>query len=215
MNDHELRDSYEAALLRTESRRPEPMLPTERLDALVNRHGDESERLRALDVAMSSEAGRREFEVAWAAARVAREYERSQYKLKSRPVWLALAAVLLVSLVSGTLLMKSGVSVADPELMRGSESPLPLVSPKTGNVARSGLRFVWRRVPSVREYTLILVDSGGGEIFAQTTRDTAAALPDSVQLNPGAQYLWWVQATLTDGSTLAAVTERIRVSPDR
>lgn len=215
MNDHELFDSYEAALRRTENKRTEPVLPPERLAALVNRTGDESERLRALDLAMSSEAGRREFEVSWAAGRAAREYDQSQQKLRRRPLWLAIAAVLLVSVVSGTLLLKPGVTASDAEPLRGADSPLPLVSPRTGNVERRGLRFVWHGVPSVREYTLILVDSGGKEMFAQNTRDTALTLPDSIQLTAGTQYLWWVQATRFDGSTLSAVTERIRISADR
>lgn len=213
MNDHEMRDAYEAALRKTERTKHDSQLPPERLEALVNQSGSEDDRLRSLDVLMSTAEGRREFEVAWAAARAAREQTHSGRQRFTRPAYLAAAAVLLVSVISGTVLLRKREPLATSEAMRGTESPLPLVSPRTGPVSREALRFVWRGVQEARNYTLVLVDSSGAEVFARTTRDTSTLLPDSVSLTAGSQYLWWVQATLADGSTLSAVTERIRVKP--
>jgi hypothetical protein len=49
-------------------------------------------------------------------------------------------------------------------------------------------------------------------MYAGETRDTALTLPDSVHLVPGQAYLWWVQARLSDQSTVTAVTQRLVVT---
>ena len=78
-------------------------------------------------------------------------------------------------------------------------------------VLTTDVRFSWRSGPSARDYMLVVVDTAGGDVFAQNTTDTSVTLPDSVKLSPGGEYLWWVQATMPDGATLSAVTERFRV----
>ena len=45
MNDHELRDAYEAALQRRDKASPPIELPLDRLEALIEGEGDEAERL--------------------------------------------------------------------------------------------------------------------------------------------------------------------------
>jgi hypothetical protein len=100
-----------------------------------------------------------------------------------------------------------------PDVFRGAESPVVLVSP-VGNVRSAQARhFAWRAVTRAQRYTLVVVDTTGAEMFASETRDTVMVLPDTVRLAPGRTYMWWVQARLADESTVTAVTQRLVVTP--
>jgi hypothetical protein len=211
MNDHELRDAYERSLQANEQVTPASQLPLDRLQSLVDQSGTEAERLRSLDVLMSSAEGRREFEVAWAAARAARERDTRSFAQRPAIRWFAAAAMLVIAVGSGAVWMNQRDTEAATERLRGGESPVQLVAPGTDNVPERRVRFTWRSVANAKEYTLVVVDTAGGDVFATNTRDTSVTLPDSLSLRSGAQYLWWVQASMPDGGTLSAVTERFRV----
>ena len=209
MNDQQLRDAYDRALHERDRDNPTTGVPVDRISALVEGTGSESERMRTLDVLMSSAEGRRELDLAWAAVRAARSASRSTPAYR-RSQWLMAAASLV--LVAGTSFwLASRGRPNEAQVYRGADSPVQLVLPGGGPLAPDGLRFVWRPVDGARDYTLVVVDTAGNEVYAAVTRDSAVALPDSVALSPGRSYLWWVQAALTDGSTLTAVTERFRV----
>ena len=77
MNDERLRDAYERGLPAHDGSSSLDDVSAERLRRLVEAKGNESERLRTLDVALSTAEGRRELEIAWAAARAARPPRRS------------------------------------------------------------------------------------------------------------------------------------------
>jgi hypothetical protein len=264
MNDHQMRDAYDASLRAQDDSTAGAPIPLERVAALVGREGNEADRLRTLDVLMSSAEGRREFEVAWAAARAAQRPARPWWRANG----VAAAALLVVSVgsfavlrnrdghtiaassaapstasstapgaeapggnsrgatsASGATRVTSPSSQEPPaaapasaptrETMRGagreSDSPLQLVAPRGDAVPAQSVRFVWHHVDNARDYTLIVVDSTGTEVFASTTRDTAVTLPDSIRLRAGAQYLWWVQTDRADGTSVSAVTEKVRV----
>jgi hypothetical protein len=207
VNEHSMRDAYDQALRSRDTAIPSAELPLDRLEALVSREGSEAERLRALDVAMSSAEGRREFEIAWAAARAA----RAPKKRFSVPRFAATAAALVFSVSLGLLWQERAQVAPVTETLRGAESPIKLISPRGGQVRASGERFAWHRVTAAREYTLVIVDRAGNEVFASSTTDTAIQLPDSIVLRTNSEYLWWVQAQMTDGSQLSAVTETIKV----
>lgn len=203
MNDERLREAYERGLP------PNDGLPTlddvaaERLRRLVEGEGSENERLRTLDVALSTAEGRRELEIAWAAARAARPRQ---------VVWRrsAIAASLLLAAgVSSIWWWQQEASVG--EALRSGESPVTLIAPLGEVESRSGTRFVWRPVRDAERYTLVLVDTTGAEVYASETLDTSLALPDSIRLAPARSYLWWVQARRADQSTVTAVTQRILV----
>jgi hypothetical protein len=205
MNDEQLRDAYERGLPLNDGSASLDDVAAERLRRLVEREGSESERLRTLDMTLSTAEGRRELEIAWAAARAARP---------RRTAWgrYAIAASVLVMAGTSALWLRERAG-APSEVMRGSESPVTLVAP-VGAVARDrATRFMWRRVPNAQRYTLVVVDTTGTELFASETRDTAIVLPDSIRLAPGRTYLWWVQARLSDESTVTAVTQRLVVAP--
>lgn len=205
MNDEQLRDAYDRGLQESSGASSLDDVSAERLRRLVEGEGSESERLRTLDVALSSVEGRRELEIAWAAARAARPPRRSWQRF-------AMAASLLVLAGSSAVWWQQrerGIAQA----MRGSESPVTLIAP-VGSVREDrATKFVWHAVGKADRYLVVVVDTSGTELFAAETRDTALVLPDSVRLAPGRAYLWWVQARLVDQSTVTAVTQRLVVAP--
>jgi hypothetical protein len=204
MNDERLRDAYERGLPAHDGSSSLDDVSAERLRKLVEAEGNESERLRTLDVALSTAEGRRELEIAWAAARAARPPRRSWQRY-------AMAASLIVVAGSSALWLRQRDTAAS-SVMRGSESPVTLLAPVGETPRNRASKFVWRPVGKAERYLVVVVDTTGAELYASETRDTALALPDSVRLAPGQTYLWWVQARLTDQSTVTAVTQRVMIA---
>src|SRR6185503_15162425 len=136
MNDEQLRDAYERGLPVHDGSSSLDDVSAERLRKLVEAEGNESERLRTLDVALSTAEGRRELEIAWAAARASRPQRRSWQRY-------VMAAGLIVVAGSSALFLRDRNL---PEATRGLESPVTLVAPigEVGEARTS--RFVWRPV---------------------------------------------------------------------
>lgn len=205
MNDERLREAYERGLPASDNSPALDDVQAERLRRLVEREGSEGERLRTLDMMLSSAEGRRELEIAWAAARAARP---------RRPSWQAYVVAASLVLVAGTsVLLMARRRAPDVEALRGADSPITLVAPVGVVAPPRATHFAWRPIARAERYQLVVVDTTGTELYAIETRDTALALPDSVRLAPGRTYLWWVQATLADHSTVTAVTQRLVVAP--
>lgn len=205
MNDERLREAYERGLPDSDSSRSLDDVQAERLRRLIEREGSDGERLRTLDMMLSSAEGRRELEIAWAAARAARP---------RRPSWQGFAIAASLVLVVGTsVLLMARHRAQDVDVVRGADSPITLVAPVGIVAPPRATHFAWRPIALAERYQLVVVDTTGAELYATDTRDTALALPDSVRLAPGRTYLWWVQATLVDHSTVTAVTQRMVVAP--
>jgi hypothetical protein len=206
MNDERLREAYERGLPVGNDAPTLDDVQAERLRLLVEREGSEGERLRTLDMMLSTAEGRRELDIAWAAARAARPHRRS---------WQGFAVAASLVLVCGTSVvwMARRQHARDVDVLRGVESPITLVAPVGLVAAPRATHFAWRPIARAERYQLVVVDTTGAELYAIETRDTALALPDSVRLAPGRTYLWWVQATLADHSTVTAVTQRLVVAP--
>ncbi len=200
MSDEPLRKAYERGLPRGTGRAPRYGVAAERFRKLVEREGSEEDRLHTLDSLLSTAEGRRELDIVWAAARAARP------RRSSMRIWMAAASVLLAVSITGTWwLARPG-----DDVLRGADSPITLVSPVGEAGATS--RFVWRTIPEADRYLLVVVDSAGNDVFAMETRDSSVSLPDSVRLDAGREYLWWVQATTRTGASVTAVTQRVRIS---
>ena len=69
--------------------------------------------------------------------------------------------------------------------------PLP-IAPLGPTPPPESLR--WRSVAGADLYRITLYSSDGSVLYARELRDTAAALPDSVELAPGRSYHWLVEA---------------------
>ena len=114
MNDEKLRDAYERGLPRSDGSPALDDVSAERLRRLVEGEGSESERLRTLDVALSSAEGRRELEIAWAAARAARPPHRSWQRFT-----LAASVLIVVGLGASTLWVRQH-NVPTTTVLRGA-----------------------------------------------------------------------------------------------
>jgi hypothetical protein len=121
MNDEHLRDAYERGLPANDGSPALDDVEAERLRRLVEREGSEEERLRTLDSQLASAEGRRELEIAWAAARAARP---------PIPVWRRYAVAAALLLVVGASGMWWRLQDASrTEVLRGADSPITLVQP--------------------------------------------------------------------------------------
>ncbi len=199
MTDERLRDAYERGLPSGADRPPLEDLTAERLRRVVDRDGDERERLHTIDQLLSTAGGRADLDLARAAAHAARPPSR-------RPWWGVVAAAAGLALLPAVWLVAHAPA---PEL-RGSGDVLEAVFPK-GRVARDQLRFTWHARPG-HVYRLVVVGPNGAERYAVETTDTVAALPDSVRLEPETDLQWWVDARGQVGEQLSSPPIRIRLA---
>jgi len=206
MNDERLRDAYERGLPSGDGRPPLDDLAAERLRALIEREGSEADRLHTIDAQLSTAEGRRELEIAWAAARAARPRQTRS------AIWAVAASVVMTLGAAGMWWTTRDGTI----MLRGQTSPITLVAPVSSG-ERSGVsrdvvsRFIWRALPEADRYRLVVVDTAGNEVFAMETRDTVVTIPDTVRLEAGREYLWWVQASTRSGASITAVTQRVRI----
>jgi len=203
MNETELRAEYQRApALGTEHG---GCPDTEQMHELVERKGDEAERLKTLDHAMSCSRCRTEFELL-RAIRVSRPRSARNYV---RPLALAASLALVIGAGSIWLAVKNGT---DADVMRGGSEMLELIAPIGSLPLDSRLEFSWYSAPGEVRYAILVLSESGSVEFAGVTRDTGIALPDTVSLLPGSEYRWWVVARFVDGSEVASPIETFRVS---
>jgi hypothetical protein len=211
MNDTELtelRRTY-AALLRTRAthERP-PDIPLERLLALVEGKGTESERLATLDEAMQHPSTARELEVLRAVA-ANRDTSSGVAALVHRwRVTIPLLAAALMIVAVPTMLRRGG-SVDEP-IRAAAQSPV-LVAPGEEPTTQASRTFRWRAVPGARSYTLEILTASGSPVFTTRTTDTTVTLAPDVRLAPGVEHRWWVASELADGTQRRSGLRRLRV----
>jgi len=205
MNDERLQQLYQEILSRRLPSDRAGCVAPERLMDLVERHGSEDERLRALDHVMSCTRCREEFEMLRATI-LAGHRTRSAIPLKT----LAVAASIVFLAASGLLYRAvTGGGDREAEVYRSGRGVV-LVSP-AGEVARGPVSFSWRSVPGTLRYQVDVIDSAGRAVFFTNTADTSFALPDSVRLVTGAGYTWSVRAELSDGGAARGTPLQFRI----
>ncbi|HYC30858.1 MAG TPA: zf-HC2 domain-containing protein [Gemmatimonadales bacterium] len=88
-----------------------------------------------------------------------------------------------------------GAPVNDPT-HRAPEAAAPgqplAIAPLGAGPRPASLR--WQAVPEADLYRVTLYAMDGSVLYARELRDTAASLPDSVELAPGRSYRWLVEA---------------------
>jgi len=209
-DDEALRAAYEPAL-RESATTHGPDCPTEQeLLSAVRGEGDEAERLRVLDHALKCPACRRELALLHAvssgeksaAPRVVREISWNRW-----PAALAASLMLAAGLVGVVRLRTRGVE--DITRAGGVAGPV-LVTPANGAAVRPGLvRFVWRPIPEVIQYTLEVDATDGTVLFSSPTRDTTFSA--SIALTAVGENRWLIRAKLQDGSEKRSETWVLKV----
>jgi hypothetical protein len=210
MNDLELRAAYRQ-ILSSPGAEPAPHLPLDKMLALVEGRGSESERLATLDAVMSDAASQREFELLRALT-ANRATSRVPVRwLRPTLVAVAAAAVLLVALPA----IRQAMAPVAPEPWRDAVQGAVLLLPEEQPTPQASRTFSWRAVDGAREYTLELLLSTGTTLFTTRTVATTVTLPDDVQLREGHEYRWWVITELADGTQLRSGFRRLRVRATR
>ena len=195
MSDDRLREIYRQVLSGRIPGVRAGCVEPERLMSLIDRTGPEDERLRTLDHVMACPTCREEFEMIRAVAVAGRP---AAWRVSPALA----AAAMVVLLVGAGLIWRS--SVGQKDVFRGTTSEVTLLTPSGDVATGAARRFAWRPTTESVTYLMEVLDPEGSPVYTATTRDTAVVLPDSVSFSPGAEYRWWVRATLADGSVKSA-----------
>ena len=109
---------------------------------------------------------------------------------------------------------RTGLSDATPIVQRSQpeeRSSIAILGPEPGAVvvARE-IVLRWAPIDPDARYLITVTTSDGDSVWALMTPDTAAAIP--VALDPGGEYLWYVDALLPGGGTATSDIAHFRVS---
>jgi hypothetical protein len=205
MNDERLRALYaELMQARAGAERAVCVTP-EAIAALVERSGNETDRLATLDHVMSCPDCSRDFELL-------RSVDRAGPALVHRPAFRRRAvgiAATIVLLVTATLFWRTTGNPGPS--FRGSEDAVTLVGPSGDVPADDPLRLVWNRVPDAVRYDVEILDVAGEPVWSVTTMDTLVTVSTGAGLAADQPLRWWVQVTLPDSRTLRSpVSEFVR-----
>ena len=89
-----------------------------------------------------------------------------------------------------------------------------IVAPaEADTVQPDAVRFAWRSASPSATYLLRLVDESSSVRWTVDTADTTVTLPDSVRLQRGRSYHWWVDALTADGRSSSTGVRRFRTAP--
>lgn len=203
MTDDALRRAYREGLAGQATRTDCPT--PEALAALVAGDGDEEARLAVLDHVMSCAACHRDFELLRAV-----EHARPSAVPQRARTW-ALAASVALALGVGTWMLRGQIGRPAEDTVRGGSSGFTLVSPAPGVAADRPVTLRWRAVPEAQSYAVELLAADGTPVHAWTTTDTTVLIADSIQLDPGADYAWWVRARRRDGSEVRSPVTKFTI----
>lgn len=131
----------------------------------------------------------------------------------------AVAAAAIAFAVIGPWRAAPSPSTAPSDRMREStlvnganRRAVAVVGPAEGDtVTPRALRFAWHSVAPNATYLLKLADETSVR-WTIDTADTTVALPDSVQLERGRSYNWWVDALTADGRVASTGVRQFRTS---
>jgi hypothetical protein len=210
-DDEALKAAYKP-VLDASTTRHRPDCPTETaLLSAVRGEGVEAERLRVLDHALKCPACRREVALLTALSRGETSAQSRPMKERSWAGWgpgaLAASLVLAAGVASVARLRTRGAE--DITRAGGAAGPV-LVTPANGEAVRTGLvRFVWRPVADVIQYTLEVDAPDGTVLVSSQTRDTMFTAP--IAGTAVGENRWLIRAKLQDGTEKRSDTWLLRV----
>jgi hypothetical protein len=189
MTDARLQELYQEAMAARDASHDASCPEPEAMQALVERAGPEDVRLATLDHALSCRSCGHELELLRALHAGAPAARRPRI---ASP-WLV-AASMLVAVAAGTVALRS--MSAPKSVLRGpGDRGVALIAP-----APNAAVVRWHAVPRAASYVVEVMDAQGAVLAADTTLDTAFALPEPLRTAHAAGDQWWVRARLSDGS---------------
>jgi len=206
VTDAELREVYSRLVARRAPAVRDACVNPESLLAMVEGRTAEAERIQALWHVASCAPCRAELDLLRAVAQAGERLQRRHVPA------LALAASL--ALLAGTAVVwRGGVGPlawrAEP--LRGARGGVTLLEPSGEVAAATPVVLRWHALPRAVRYQVEVLDADGRVVFATSTHDTTAPMRSQPALIPGADYRWWVQAELADGTGPRSSAERFRV----
>lgn len=125
----------------------------------------------------------------------------------------ALAGLVLVGSLAIGLDGDTSVTRSTRPTPEGASAAVETVAPRRDAVVGTGdIRLTWRALRPEAAYAVTLADAGGDPVWRTETRDTTAVVPPSVNLEPGARYVWFVDALLPDGGSATSGVQPFVVS---
>jgi len=98
-------------------------------------------------------------------------------------------------------------------VVRDGETPGAVMLIAPDSVAGLPLSFAWRPLPNATTYRVSLTTTSGVLIWSGATADTTMAVPDSVSVASGTAFYYYVDALLTDGTSVSSGVRQVRVRP--
>jgi hypothetical protein len=193
---------------------PNAHLSTERLSALLEGElsSEETEAAHA-HLARCRECR----DEAARASELIRGYGRNRrWKIGLPIATAAAAALILVAVLPLDRSRPGDVTLRSTEAAVEREGVLPIpaeVPIPDARVDGSAVAFAWRPIAGEPTYVLTLTRADGDPIWSADTADTTAVLPDSISLEPGTTYLWYVDALLASGREATTGVRRFTVRP--
>jgi hypothetical protein len=208
LHDSKLGEAYRAMLRDRATNRRDCVTPDE-LVGVVDGTLDEADRVRVLRHVGSCARCRHELEMLRVTADAAAAVARPAWL--SRPVLAAAAA--LVLMIGGIALWQRGGGTGADIPRAGAPGPAPeLLVPDEDSVVTTPVRVTWSAVQSARSYQIEILDAAGAPVFSSATSDTTVVVPETVQLEGGAVYRYWVRAMFGDGTEARSRVRRFRIA---
>lgn len=128
--------------------------------------------------------------------------------------WFALTMLAAAAAVVLLIVWPRGVERGAPggPVVRDGDTPsagVMLVAPDS--VIVLPLSFAWHPVAKATTYRVNLTTLTGALIWSGATSDTGMRVPDSVSLATGVAYYYYVDALLTDGTSVSSGVRQVRV----
>jgi len=130
----------------------------------------------------------------------------------------ALTAAAITFMMLGTWRTRPGQDMPRGDRLREStqvsvpRDRVAIITPAEGDTVRADrLTFVWRSFGSGGTYLLRLSDESTVR-WTIDTADTTVVLPDSLRLDRGRNYHWWVDALTADGRAVTTGVRRFRTA---
>jgi len=168
-----------------------------------------------LDHALKCPACRRELALLHAVASgetraVPRTIREASWK-RWMPAALAASIVLTIGLGGLARLRSRGGGTGESDITRAGNAAGPvLITPANGAAIRPGLvRFVWRSIPGVIQYTLEVDATDGTVLFSSPTSDTTFRAP--IAATAVGENRWLIRAKLQDGGEKRSDTWVLKV----
>jgi hypothetical protein len=204
MNDEELRREYQRSTRGVPpGTHPEP----EQLEKIVSGAGSESERLAMLEHVLRCPTCRPELDLLRAASEGARAAERPMPATR----WLALAAMAILVVGIGALVLRGRGAAPAADVMRGHQQALSLIEPAAGDRIAAPVRVTWHAIDGATSYRVELLSTSGELVASWNTSDTSSAIPDTAHVRANDAYDVWVRATLADRTEVSSPIVRFSV----